>query len=101
MRALIFAALLAAGPALAGQRILADSPETWMRLYDSPCVHGGTLGKILPQWRAKFSKAEASVNGTRFYACWIVDEDGDVYFLLEDGRDGFLPLRSFKDEPGA
>jgi hypothetical protein len=100
MRTLILAALVAAAPAIAGQRVLAGDGNE-VRLHDSPCVHGGILGQLRPEWRPKFRKAEVTLHGARLYACYTVDEDGDVYVLLEDGRQAMFEGKAFKDVPGA
>jgi hypothetical protein len=99
MRTLALSLLLLAGPALAGQRSLSGSGNT-LRLYDSPCVHAGTLGQIKPEWRDKFQKADLFVGKQRMYACWFLDEDGDVYVLVEDGSDSYFPWRLFKEDFG-
>jgi hypothetical protein len=94
MKLLILAAALAAGPALADSDWVFKQGGDTVRLSDSPCVHGGTLAQLAPQWRPKFRKAAAVVGGKQFYACWIADQNG-VYVLFEDGEEpGFRLKRS-------
>ena len=98
MRALILAATLAAGPALAA--LVMKAPGAEMRLYDSPCVHAGVLGAIKPEHRKNFKKAGGFVrSGEKFYACWI-EHEGHAVVVFEDGDQGAWPLARFRDEPG-
>jgi hypothetical protein len=101
MRTLILALALVLSPAFAGQRMLQGDSGTILRLYDTPCLHGGTLGQLKPEWREKFQRAEFTQGKLRVYACWIDAEDGDVYVQIEDGNFMVLPAASFRDEPGA
>ena len=97
MRALILALLVF--PAFAGERIARDGKD-YVRIIDSPCVHAGTLAHIRPQWRAKFQKAEASISGQRWFACWIEHDSGAIYVIFEDGDEGMMAAHAFKDDPG-
>jgi hypothetical protein len=96
----LVAALATVHYAHAGQRVLQVDQHNLVRLYDSPCVHGGTLALIQPQARSKMKKAEVTLAGERLYACWTEDPEGDPMILLEDGRQAGFYMRNFKDEPG-
>lgn len=98
LKILILALLLvfAADRADAAEMVM-RSGSNELRLYDSPCVHAGTLAQLNPQWRDKFKKASAKVNGQDFYACWILDEpSGAVFVIFEDGDQGMWPAQAFK-----
>lgn len=96
MRALIIAALLAAGPAVADQ--VARNGDAELRLQGSVCSHAGTLAQLKPEWRDKFRNARFIKGGTILaYACWIEDEDGYVV-IYEDGSDMTYPTQLFKIE---
>ena len=96
---LLVAAVMAAGPAIAGSDMVFKAGNDMLRLSDSPCVHAGTLAQIVPEWREKFKKAQAVVGGKQFYACWIADKDG-VFVLFEDGDTSRLPTTVFKPDEG-
>jgi hypothetical protein len=100
MRTLILAFALFLPSAFAGQRMIQGDNATVLRIYDTPCLHGGTLGHLKPEWRPKFQRAEFTQGNNRVYACWIDAEDGDVYVQIEDGNFMVLPAASFRDEPG-
>lgn len=101
MRAIIFIlAILLAPPLLAATLVLRDDNGNTVRIYESPCVHAGTLGLIPPDQRKNFQKAEALIGGQRFYGCWIDDADGDPLVLLEDGRGAAFYRKSFKEDLG-
>ena len=94
MRILALALILLAPPVWA-DRVLRSGPNE-LRLFDGPCVHGGILGQLRPEYRDKFKKASARVNGKSYYACWI-EEDGAAIMLFEDGDQGAWPLSAFKE----
>jgi hypothetical protein len=72
-----------------------------LRLMQSPCVHGGILGGLKPEWRPKFKKAQAVVAGKLYFACWIETPDDDLNFIVyEDDSDIELPRSAFTLEPG-
>jgi hypothetical protein len=109
MRRYILASLFAAGallaflslPAMAGQLVMQDGSGNVVRLFDRACTHGGVLALIRPEYRDRFLTAEVTIDRRSIAACWIRDPDGDVYVMLEDGRNGFFEGRGFSDEPGA
>jgi len=72
-----------------------------IHLADSPCVHAGTLGLMKPEWRPKFRKAWAMLNGKHFYACWLPEpESRKVILLFEDGDIVQVDASQFKYSPG-
>jgi hypothetical protein len=101
MRKLLLAvALLLAAPPLFATQYLLENGGNSIRLYESPCVHAGTLAMIPPPLRGDFKKADVYLNGQRIYACWRHDEDGDFQVLLEDGRGAGFYRKSFREVPG-
>lgn len=94
MRALLLVLLLVAFPASAGE-LVAKRGDDEVRLFDSPCIHGGTLGQIPPAMREQFHKATGRFNGQMFYGCWIPRGDMAVV-LWEDGDQGLIPLAELK-----
>jgi hypothetical protein len=97
----ILAAALAAGIATSSfADLVATSGKNELRLMDAPCVHGGVLGMLKPEWRPKFKKAAADVNGKMLYACWIDTMDGAYFVLFEDGDGQAYPIQAFIEVPG-
>lgn len=98
--ALILAVLLAAvAPPSRAETLVMRNGDNVLRLFDSPCVHGGVLGMLRPEWRAQFKKAEARVKGKHYYACWI-EQEGAAYVIFEDEDRGAWPMSLFKPDPG-
>jgi hypothetical protein len=104
MRTLIVAAILAASPAFArvyeNDTMVAKRGADVIRLWETPCVHAGTLGLIKPEFRERFKKARAMIGGVDFYACWTMEENA-VFVLFEDGDQSVVPVSEFKPEQGA
>lgn len=99
MRYLLIAAALAAGPAMAGDLVLADAePGKELRLYEQTCSHAGTMALLPEAWRAKFKDARIrKTDGTvLWYGCWI-EQNGAAYVVFEDGDTLAFPLSAFKD----
>ena len=96
---LAIALLLSWGGAWATDMVIRQG-GSYVRLSDSPCVHAGTLGILSPEWRDKFKKAVASINGKTWFACWILEDDGQVYVLYEDGDENRFPMVAFKPDEG-
>lgn len=102
MRKIVAASLAAciATSAMSGV-LLAKNEKDWIRLYDEPCNHAGTLAMIPPDLRPKFQKARADIGGQSWYACWMPTQDGQRAFVLfEDGDSVALPLAIFKEDDG-
>lgn len=78
MRRFIIAAILAAGPAIAAESMIARAGENSLRLHDKPCT-------------------EATVNKESFKACWI-SQDEQVWVLYSDGDRSVIPLSAFKPD---
>lgn len=97
MRPFIIAAMLAAGPAFAGDLVYQGMRNgSELRLLETPCSHGETLGHLKPEFRAAFKNIRAKVRGQIVYGCWI-EEDDEAYVIMEDGSDGRFPLANFQD----
>jgi hypothetical protein len=98
MRALIVAALLAAGPASADLVYKGDGAN--IRLMDTPC-NDRVKRLILAEWQDRFKAGLAIINGRALRVCWVEDSPGSLVLIDEDGDGGRLPKEAFKDEPGA
>jgi hypothetical protein len=68
-----------------------------VRLFDTPCVNLAVLAHVTPRFHAEMRKAEATVGGREYAACWIVDGDS-AHLMYEDGDQGLIPLRDFKPD---
>jgi hypothetical protein len=95
MRALIFAAIVAAGPAVAMELVARQGADE-VRIFDGPCIHAGTMALIKPEDRAEFHKATGQFQGKPFYGCWRALPDGSVGVQWEDGDVGHLDRSEFK-----
>ena len=97
MKALLIAALMAAGPAAAD--LVTKQGANTLRLTEHPCPV--TMAKYLPaEIIGRFLAAVAIVDGKTYMGCWTIRGDGQVFLRYEDGDGGLVPLTSFKDEPG-
>ena len=100
MRYILTPALLTAFPAF-GDVLVATAGKNELRLYEGPCIHAGTLGRLKPEWRPLFRKAQAEYNGRTLFGCWLEIAEHEVYFVLLEDADGFaLPVDAFKLERG-
>jgi hypothetical protein len=101
MRRFIFALilLLLVCPVLAGERTVKNAEGHELRLYDTACTHGETLGLLKPEWRPKFKNARIrnAKGHIMFYGCWIEDEPGIATVILQDGAMMDLQLSAFTD----
>jgi hypothetical protein len=98
MRKFLIAALLAAGPSFAGNLVLKNGSGNELRLYDTPCSHGETLGILKEEWRTRFKNARV-LNSKGFilmYGCWV-EQEGSAVVILSDGAAIQLPLSAFTD----
>lgn len=77
--------------------LIARQGDDWVRAYEAPCNHVGTLIAIdkLAAPREGFQKAMASFGGQSFYGCWRIV--GNVmHVVYEDGDQGIIPVRELK-----
>jgi hypothetical protein len=70
-----------------------------LTLFDSPCVHGGVMAILKPDYRSKFKKAYLRGKQGRddFYACWIETPEGEVYVQFEDWDWDVFQWNQFKE----
>lgn len=93
MRILLIAALLAAGPAVAEDRIARNGADS-IRLTDAPC--GESVRALLPPAvHDKLRAAQAEIGGQKYEACWVRYQ-GAVYLFYADGDQGEVPEQAFK-----
>jgi hypothetical protein len=94
MRAIAFTLLLIAFPVF-GAELIARDGDNEVRLFDSPCVHAETLGRLPPPMREKYSKATGRFQGQMFYGCWRLQGNAAVV-IWEDGDQGLIPVADLK-----
>lgn len=99
MRKLLAAALLCASPAFS-QQMIAKSGDNAVRIMDKPCVVASVLMHIPASERPAFRKAEAKIEGQRYFACWRLVGD-KIHLVYEDSDQGLIHVSEFKEEPGA
>lgn len=97
----IVAALVAASFAVSANADLvlsSDDGSQELRLYESSCTHGGTLGHIPAEFRDRFSNARLlDRRGTILgYGCWA-EVEGTVLIVFEDGAKTTFQLSKFKE----
>jgi hypothetical protein len=101
MRKFLIAALVAAGPAIAGTEMVAGYGQDEIRIYDQKCEIASVLRHIQEDKRKDFRKARAKVNGQTYFACWVqLSAPGmppSVALIYEDGDIGMIPVEHFKD----
>jgi hypothetical protein len=103
MKRLLIAALIAAGPAFAGDDMLYKDDNVTVRLRSEPCATASmqaVLAQVQPEPAAKV--AEVIFQGRSIAACWMAhQESGNVVLIDADGDAGMIPMAQFKRVPGA
>jgi hypothetical protein len=94
MRALILILLVAAAPALAGERVARQGDDE-VRVFDSPCVSAETIARMPEGSREGWNKVQGRFGGQRYFGCWRPAGDS-VYILWEDGDEGVVPEQVLK-----
>lgn len=97
MKALILAALLAAG--IAHADAVATSGKDSIRLMTTPCAHE-ILSLIPTEFHGQFNAAVALIEGKTYHACWTMRSDGMVIMQYADGDMGAIPAAQFRASPG-
>ena len=92
--ALLCAAALVAGPAMADEVIASNGSDS-VRLSDSQCTNEKVLERATPPVREKLRSAVATISGQSFNACWTV-EGNMAHLVYEDGDQGLVPLTEFR-----
>lgn len=94
----ILSVLVAASFAMSAHSDLVakDQSGAEMRLMESKCSHGETLGRLKEEYRPIFKNARLIVGKDFFYGCWI-EQDGVAIVMLEDGTFIPVPMDAFKD----
>ena len=94
-RVLMLAAVLAAGLAVADDRV-ARTGADFVRIRTLPCSSPEVLALLSAELHDRFQEAVTSVEGKTFRGCWTLLPDGRVFLRYEDGDAGMVPLREFK-----
>lgn len=97
MRRLVPILLLAAAPAIAGDRIARHGADE-IRVMEAACPYASVLRFIPEAQRTDYRKAEGRVNGQRYFACWR-DVGEALHLWWEDGDQGLLPTSMLEDAP--
>lgn len=101
MRALIVAALVAAGPALADEMVF-KSGSTVVRLQDKPCASQRVQMLVKTQDADMLKNMGAGYvvfQGREIPMCWTLRGDA-VLVVDEDGDAGLIPVAEFKRDAG-
>lgn len=101
MRKLMIAAILAAGPAFAGDLVATQGRDS-VRLTQEPC-HPAVL-RVIPQGeRGYYRKAVVLFEGKSWVACWapLGDQKEMVHLWYSDADQGLIPRDQFREEPDA
>lgn len=100
MRHCLLAAALLCAPAFAQTQMIAKNGDNSVRIIDKPCVVASVLMHIPASERPAFRKAEAKIDGQRYFACWRLVGD-KIHLVYEDSDQGLIHVSEFKEEPGA
>lgn len=77
----------------------ADATATFgtdsVTLRDKACP-ASVLERITPEHRSNFRKADGLVNGKPYLGCWVLERDV-VFLMWEDGDQGIIPAKNFKE----
>lgn len=91
----LIAALMCGGAVADG---VASNGKDSVRITGAPCP--AAIVAMVPEQVREFVRAAfAKVDGKSYSACWIVRGDF-AHLLYEDGDQGLIPLRDFRNEPG-
>ncbi|MBI3150101.1 MAG: hypothetical protein HYZ17_16475 [Betaproteobacteria bacterium] len=94
-RALVFAAVLAAGLAMAEDRVAREGND-YVRIRTSPCSSAQVLALLPEEMHDQFQDAVSQVDGKTFRGCWMLLPDGRVFLKYEDNDIGVLRYGLFK-----
>jgi hypothetical protein len=98
MRALVLAAILVAGPAVAGDLVL-RVPDLSIRLMPDVCTDEMVLAPLREDMRPRFRRAAGDLNGEQLRACWL-ERAGRILLTFEDGTGLSIPKGEFAEEEG-
>lgn len=87
-------ALVFSTPAQAQDMEYREGPD-WIRTSEAPCMYAGVLQHIPEGIRPQFQKAQASVNGVRYFGCWR-PMGNVIHLFYEDGDQGIVPVADLK-----
>jgi len=99
MKALLIAAIFAAGTAMADDMILKGEPGYYARLQDAPCTNAAILAHVKEDFRPMFKAAIVGTPTESIPACWVAYA-GQVLVTFEDGSDMALPVARFERTGG-
>lgn len=99
MKAILFAAIFAAGTAMADDMVLKGEPGYYARLQEAPCTNPEVLRHVKDAYHASFRSAVVGTPTESFPACWIAHA-GAVLLTFEDGSDMALPIDRFQRTKG-
>lgn len=91
MRLFLLAALLAVGPAVAADAMVASQGRDSVRITEAAC-------KLSVPNKENLRAASAIIGGKTYVACWTVSQ-GAVALIYEDGDIGIVPVGEFKPAP--
>ncbi len=95
MKALLIAAAIAAGSAMADDMV-ARTGSDYVRITSSPCSTPEVLALLPQSLKEQFHDAITQVAGQTFRGCWARLPDGSVFLRYEDGDAGLVPYRDFR-----
>jgi hypothetical protein len=93
--AILCAAALLAVPAFADEVVVSNGSDT-VRLSDKPCTSEQVLKQLPSSVHHTLKAASAVVEGHEFIACWRL-EGNLAHLLYEDGDQGLIPVKEFRE----
>lgn len=100
MRKYVLAAIAAGFVTSSFADLVARNGANELRLMPGACSHGGILGQLREEWRPKFRKGQATIEGKLHFACWIDTFEGAYFVIWESGESSLLPITGFIEVPG-
>lgn len=79
--------------------LVAKNGSDYVRLHERSCEHEAITPRLGPLSREHYQAASSVVNGKKYAACWA-DPGGQIHLIYEDGDQGLIPARDFKEEVG-
>lgn len=97
LAALISAAVLFAATARAESMIARDGTNT-VRVTRALCTDPAILAHVPPEFRPRFHRGDAVLDGKPYALCWASLGDGWAVLVYADGDTGRVPVAAFAPE---
>lgn len=95
LKSILLALMLVLSVPASAAEMSASLGKDYIRISDKECTEKAVLDRIPPDQRPLFRKAEATVGGVDYKACWMYTPQA-IKLIYEDGDEGLIPPQAFK-----